>query len=143
MIRSPLLVLQLQSLRQASPGGRRILLAELPRHVVHAYPVDVRVRVDPFDEALKHEQDVRPPVSKCISERKETRYGKGGKERSYSPANVGVYSDREDEVLFLAVEVCEGVLPNLLDVARVHLRSPVSASPSRGHREHGSAYPSV
>lgn len=89
MICSPLFVLQLQALRQACPGGRRILLAELPRHVVHAHPVDLRVRVDPLDEALEHEQDVRPSVSQCISKRKETRYGKGGKRGAAHPLTSG------------------------------------------------------
>ena len=62
---------------------------------------------------------------------------------SCSPANVGMYGDGEDEVLFLAVEVCEGVLPDLLDVARIHLKSSVSMCPSHAYGEHGAAYPSM
>ena len=67
-------MLQFQSMRQARSDGRWAFLSELPRHVVHAHPVNIGVHVDPFDEALEHEQDVGPPMSECNNEHERTGY---------------------------------------------------------------------
>src|SRR5215216_1319473 len=76
-------------------AGARVTLPEIGGDLLEGRPPNPVVPIDVVDQALQHEQNLRPP------------------------GDVGVDRDREDHVVILAVDPVELVAPDLLEVTRV------------------------